>query len=380
MHLADKFVEVRGHSETLCAPLEIEDYQGQPIDFVSPPKWHLAHSTWFYEEFILNPFAPNYQRFDAKFTLLFNSYYNHMGEMHPRPKRGNLTRPTVERVLAYRKHVTEAMAHFLKTGSDEIKRLTLLGINHEQQHQELLAYDIKYILGTQPLQPAYGQAFELEDILDPFEWVKVPEGVYQVGHDGTGFCYDNELYRHNVYLHEYEIANRLVTNGEYIEFIEAKGYSNFDYFLSNGWDYINTHTLKAPLYWAQEGNTWYTYSFRGKEPVDENKPVMHLSYYEAAAYAQFRNARLPREDEWEIASDQFKFGQLWEWTLSAYLPYPNYQKENGALGEYNAKFMSGQKVLKGGSVATSPGHCRKTYRNYFEPNMRWMFSGLRLAR
>ncbi len=381
MSLSQKFQEVRSATEIICSPLEVEDYSCQPVDFVSPPKWHLGHTSWFFEEFILTKFVPEYVPFDRSFFYLFNSYYNSSGERIDRCKRGNLTRPTVAQVLAYRDAITAAMEKVLaENPSDQIQQLTTLGLNHEQQHQELLAYDIKYILGHQPTFPSYGTALTLPEESKAGEWISVAEGVYEIGHSEDSFCYDNELNVHKTFLHPYAVNSRLVTNGEYLEFVESGGYRDFTHWHAEGWDWVLQNQVQCPEYWHKKGGEWFCYTLGGLTKLPLDKPVMHISFFEAHAYAHWRGARLPTEAEWEIASPNFPHALLWEWTESAYLPYPNYKRKQGALGEYNGKFMVNQKVLRGGSFATPEGHGRRSYRNFFHPQMRWMFSGIRLAR
>ena len=379
--LLERFLATRQQTEAICAPLETEDYSVQPALDVSPPKWHLAHTSWFFEQFALAPFSPDYQVFHADFAFLFNSYYNNAGERVLRANRGLMTRPTVAEVYAYRGYVTEHLAAFLQTGlTDEILQIIELGLNHEEQHQELLAYDIKYILGNQPVFPRYGNAFALSAEDWPREYLTVPAGLYEVGYAGAGFCFDNELARHQVYLNSYEISDKLVTNGEFVEFIKAGGYSDFNLWHSEGWDFIQQNQINAPAYWRQSEGQWRFYTLDGLRPLDHKLPLQHISLYEAYAFAEWKGARLPTEFEWEIAADKFAWGQVWEWTSSAYLPYPKFAKAAGALGEYNGKFMINQNVLRGASTATPAGHSRKTYRNFFHPYLRWMFAGIRLAK
>ncbi|GHC51415.1 ergothioneine biosynthesis protein EgtB [Ulvibacter litoralis] len=375
------YLDTRQRFKYITKPLEIEDYSVQPADFVSPPKWHLAHSTWFFEQFVLCPFAENYTVFNDDFAYLFNSYYNNAGQRVLRPNRGLMTRPTVAHVLKYRTYVDEQMTLFLKDNpSEEAVNTVKLGLQHEQQHQELFYYDIKYILGNQPTFPVIQNSIKLSEITTPSEWISIEEGVYEVGHQGDEFCFDNELGRHKVYLNAFEISNQLVTNAEYIEFIEAGGYQDFNLWHAAGWDFIQNNEYKAPEYWHQVDGVWHSYTLQGFGPVAPNLPVQHLSFYEASAFAEWKKMRLPTEFEWEIAASKLEWGQLWEWTNSAYLPYPNFSKAEGALGEYNGKFMVNQMVLRGASVATVKNHSRLTYRNFFHPNERWLFSGLRLAK
>ena len=380
--LLDFFIETRKHTEKICEPLEIEDYVVQPVVDVSPPKWHLGHSTWFFEEFILKPFAKDYEIFDADFAFVFNSYYETVGKRVVRSDRGNLSRPSVEKVYAYRTYVTEAMtALFAENQDQQLTDLLEIGIHHEKQHQELLLTDIKYILGNNPLLPVYSDSFQ-EHPLETHqqEWIPMEEGIYEIGHHSDDFCYDNELGRHKVYLHSFLISNKLITNQEFIAFITAKGYEKFDLWHAEGWDWVKQNTIEAPLYWHKIDGEWHYYTLNGLQKIDRAAPVTHISYFEAFAFAQWKGCRLPTEFEWEAAQQQFPWGSRWEWTESAYLPYPNYKKADGALGEYNGKFMVNQKVLRGGSVATSPKHTRPTYRNFFQTNLRWQYTGLRLAR
>jgi ergothioneine biosynthesis protein EgtB len=379
--MINRFLEVRNQSEILCEPLLIEDYSVQASEFVSPPKWHLAHVTWFWEEFVLTKFDPNYTPYNEEFSFLFNSYYNNVGKRVLRPVRGLMTRPSVQEVYSYRKYVTEAMVNLLNTKLDkEVLDIIEIGINHEQQHQELFVYDIKYIFGNQPTFPTYGTGFTPKAINQTTEFLKVDSGVYDIGHQGADFSFDNELGNHKVYVADFEISNNLVSNKEYLEFIEAGGYKDFNFWHDEGWSWINENNIQAPLYWHKIEGEWWNYTLQGLQKVELTLPVMHLSFYEAFAYSQWKGQRLPTEFEWEISSDKFDWGQLWEWTYSAYLPYPNFSKSPGALGEYNGKFMVNQMVLRGGSVATVVGHSRKTYRNFFHPNMRWQYNGIRLVK
>ena len=379
--ILNTFKEVRLQTEAICKPLQIEDYSVQPVVDVSPPKWHLAHSTWFFEQFILLKFKDDYQVFDEDFAYLFNSYYNNAGERVLRPNRGLMTRPTVKEVYSYRDYVTQNMVELLnKNQSEELLELLEIGINHEQQHQELLAYDIKYLLGHQPTFPKYDGNFFLSEETHTKNFIAVDEGIYEIGHKNDSFCFDNELGVHKVYLHPFEISSTLVTNKEYIEFIKDGGYQNFNLWHAEGWDFIQKNNIKAPLYWYFTNGVWKYYNFNELEEINHNLPVTHISYYEAYAYAEWKGMRLPTEFEWEVAADQLNFGQLWEWTASAYQPYPNFTKADGALGEYNGKFMVNLQVLRGASIATPKNHSRKTYRNFFHTSLQWMFSGLRLVK
>ena len=376
-----KFNAVRQASEVFCGPLEAEDFSAQPAVFVSPPKWHLAHTTWFFEQFILVPMMQGYQVYNDDFAYLFNSYYNNAGDRVLRPNRGLMTRPSVDEVLKYRYYVTEKINDLAgRAYNDSLFSLLEIGINHEQQHQELLAYDIKYLLGHQPTFPIFDTAICLKKEPVWMDFVQMEEGLYHIGHRGEGFCFDNELAHHKVFLGAYEIANRLVTNGEYMAFMEAGGYQDFNWWHSDGWDFIQKEDIRAPLYWHKIDGKWYSYNYDGLKLIDQDLPVSHISYYEAFAFASWKGMRLPTEQEWEAASPFFPWGQLWEWTGSAYLPYPGFKKAPGALGEYNGKFMVNQHVLRGASAATPAGHSRNTYRNFFHPEMRWMFAGIRLVK
>ena len=382
MSLLEKYSAVRAHSVLICSKLQKEDYVVQPVVDVSPPKWHLGHTTWFFETFILLPHAVAYQAFNPNYNYVFNSYYENIGARVIRTDRGNLSRPTVDDVFHYRSYVDKAMEKFLKCDcSDEVAALLELGLNHEQQHQELLWYDIKYILGHNPLFPEY-HAENIEASLKNTEegWIDIKEGVYEVGYEGNDFHFDNELGRHKVYIQNFSISKALVSNGDYMEFMNAGGYNDFNLWHAEAWDWLQSNSVVAPLYWYEIDREWHRYSLSGLERINANAPVSHLSYYEAAAFAQWKGMRLPTEFEWEVASMAFEWGQLWEWTESAYLPYPGFSKAPGALGEYNGKFMVNQKVLRGASVATPENHSRNTYRNFFHPNLRWMFSGIRLAK
>ncbi|MDP2687769.1 MAG: ergothioneine biosynthesis protein EgtB [Aequorivita sp.] len=381
--LVSFFLETRQHTENICKPLEIEDYVVQPIVDVSPPKWHLGHTTWFFEEFILKPHKPGYQLFHEDFAFVFNSYYENVGKRVIRNDRGNLSRPGVAKVYDYRHYVTNEMKDFLSEKiSKEIEEILLIGIHHEKQHQELLITDIKYILGNNPLLPKYNDSFS-ENPIQNFrqEWIEMEEGIYEIGHtNNEEFCYDNELAFHKVYLHKYKISNKLVTNAEYLEFINAGGYKDFNLWHAEGWDWVKENNIDAPMYWHNIDGEWHQYTMQGLQKINLEAPLSHISYFEAFAYAQWKNCRLPTEFEWEAAQQNFQWGNRWEWTESAYLPYPGYTKAPGAIGEYNGKFMVNQKVLRGGSVATPTEHTRATYRNFFQTNLRWQFTGLRLAK
>lgn len=379
-NLLSIFCDTRKHTLQICAPLEIEDYVVQPIVDVSPPKWHLGHTTWFFEEFLLDPYLPNYKRFHEQFAYVFNSYYESIGKRVVRTDRGNLSRPSVKKVHEYREYVTHHMIQLIEHHWDESwKDVLEIGIHHEKQHQELLLTDIKYILGNNPLLPVYDPAFK-EDHLSTFqEWIDIPDGIYEIGHSDHSFCYDNELPRHRVFLEPYRISNQLVTNDEWIDFINDGGYSNALLWHTEGWDWVQKNSINAPMYWFKKDGSWFHYQLSGSQPIHPKAVVTHISYYEAFAFAQWKGLRLPTEFEWEAAQSKFKWGKRWEWTESAYLPYPNYSKPDGALGEYNGKFMVNQKVLRGSSIATASNHARPSYRNFFHAPLRWQFTGLRLA-
>lgn len=304
-----------------------------------------------------------------------------MGDRVPRAQRGFLSRPTVNEVYNYRDYVDQHMFELLQQQDPEIIKLTELGINHEQQHQELLVYDIKFILGMQPLKPVYADSYTIHASPNKNQWININEGIHEIGCNlGDEFSYDNESPKHRVFLEKYSISKELVTNGEYLQFIKDGGYNNFNFWHDEGWHFIQENTIQSPLYWEKINGIWYTYTLSGFKAVDMDAPVQHISLYEASAYAEWKGCRLPTEQEWEVAAEQLAYGQLWEWTNSAYLPYPGYKKEEGALGEYNGKFMINQHVLRGASVATSPNHTRETYRNFFHPSARWIFNGIRLAK
>ena len=400
--LLQKFTAVRAYTEKLCEPLEIEDYIPQPTVDVSPPKWNIAHVTWFFEEMILKRFLPGYEVFDPQFGFLFNSYYNSVGERTARDHRGDLSRPTVKRVFEYRKHVDEQMIRLLsgpstssvrpvaKTGGttendehrNELRELVILGLNHEQQHQELFLTDLKYTFSLNPLFPVYHPDFSFVEKRDDANgaFIAMDGGEYKIGFEGDGFFFDNELARHTVRLDPFGIRNTLVTNREYIEFIDDGSYRDFRLWHSEAWDWVNNNNVDSPLYWHKRDDEWFNYTLGGLKPVELDAPVCHVSWYEAAAFAEWKGLRLPTEFEWEAASDKFDWGLRWEWTHSAYLPYPGFKKPDGAVGEYNGKFMINQMVLRGASVATPERHSRKTYRNFFHPHLRWQFTGIRLAR
>lgn len=381
MNATQLYNTVRQATESICKPLLIEDYVVQPVVDISPPKWHLGHTTWFFETFILKPNMAGYQEYDPNFNYVFNSYYETVGARVLRTDRGNLSRPSVDEIYKYRSYVDQHMLQFLKQEpGGELKELFLLGLNHEQQHQELLHTDIKYILGHNPLFPAYDRK-DIETVHQGDEegFIDMPGGIYEIGYEGDGFCFDNELKRHKVFLQNYKISRQLVTNKEYLEFINDGGYTNFKYWHSEGWEWVKANGVKSPLYWHFIDDEWHNYTLKGLMPVDWNQPICHISYYEACAYAAWKGMRLPTEFEWEAANSQFNWGARWEWTESAYLPYPGFKKAEGAIGEYNGKFMVSQMVLRGASIATPANHSRPTYRNFFQPGLQWQYTGIRLA-
>lgn len=382
MSLLEQYRTIRQASEAICRPLRTEDYVVQPVVDVSPPKWHLGHTTWFWETFVLMKYDLAYKVFNPDYNYVFNSYYETIGARVIRTDRGNLSRPSVEEIYGYRKYVDAAMERLLSCDVNEVLRDTLLlGLNHEQQHQELLWTDIKYILGHNPLLPALLEK-DIDEVpgLEGTGFIPVAAGVYEIGFEGEGFFFDNEKARHKVYLDAYEISSSLVTNGEFLDFMKAGGYEDFRYWHAEGWDWVKSNHVSAPLYWHLMEGKWHCYTLAGLRPVDPGAPVCHISYYEAVAYASWKGLRLPTEGEWEVASEKFSWGRRWEWTESAYLPYPGFKKAEGAIGEYNGKFMVSQMVLRGASVATPAHHSRKTYRNFFHPPLRWQFTGIRLAR
>ena len=384
--LAARLFAVRARTLALAAPLSDADATAQSMPDASPAKWHLAHTTWFFESFVLRDHVPGYRAFDERFAYLFNSYYEAEGARQPRDRRGLLTRPDLATVCAYRAHVDSALEAALPGLDGEARALVELGTHHEEQHQELLLTDILHLFAQNPLQPCYAA-----DAPKPVAagaatgWIDHPGGIVVVGHSGPGFAFDCEGPAHRVLLSPFRLADRLVTNGEWLEFIADGGYATPSLWLSDGWAWIQREGIEAPLYWHRDKGEWRTFTLRGPQPVDPTTPVVHVSYYEADAFAAWAGARLPREAEWEtIARARPDLPQLydsgWQWTGSAYLPYPGFRPAPGAVGEYNGKFMAGQFVLRGGSCATPPGHSRPTYRNFFYPHQRWQFTGVRLAK
>jgi len=387
--LAARFAQVRAHSAAIAAPLSPEDAAAQSMPDASPAKWHLAHTTWFFETFILERFEPDFRPFHPAFRVLFNSYYNNVGEKFARPQRGLLTRPRLDEVMAYRADVQARMARRLAreaTGKEAgtLAGLVELGLQHEQQHQELMLTDILHLLSLNPLHPVYHDAAPAPEHSAAQGWVEFNPGVVEIGHEGAGFCFDNETPRHRQFLQPYALARRLVTNAEYAAFIADGGYRNPDFWLAEGWDWLRANGIDAPLYWRLDDAGGQAFSLRGLAPLDPAAPVLHLSFYEASAYALWAGARLPSEAEWEHAAGHNAltqmFGSAWQWTSSSYAPYPGFRAAPGAIGEYNGKFMVNQYVLRGASPATPAGHSRASYRNFFPAGARWQFSGVRLAR
>jgi ergothioneine biosynthesis protein EgtB len=411
--LIDRYRKVRDFSARLCRNLQPEDYVVQSMPDVSPTKWHLAHTSWFFETFVVKVWMPRYRSEVPQYAYLFNSYYNAAGDMHRRDLRGLISRPTVAETYRFRDSIDECMTKLLQDADDallaQIEPVLVLGLHHEQQHQELLVTDIKHVFAQNPLYPVFAEsaADAPREAIGPQRFVEFDEATVEIGHDGSGFSYDNEGPRHRALVLPFSLSNRLITNGEYLAFMEAGGYARPEYWLSLGWTTANEQRWRAPLYWVERDGAWWNFTLSGFRPVNEAEPVTHVSYFEADAYANWAGARLPTEFEWERAAvdlpiagnfvDDQRFhpaaapgasngelqqiyGDVWEWTRSAYLPYPGYRAGPGALGEYNGKFMSNQMVLRGGSCATSRDHIRATYRNFFQPEKRWQFTGIRLAR
>lgn len=400
--LSEHYQSVRTLTRDLCRTLAPEDMVVQSMPDASPAKWHLAHTTWFFENFILQPYVENYQLFHPRYGYLFNSYYQGAGRMHARPQRGLLSRPTAAEIIRYREHVDEHMQRLMRqrAGDVQLAFLVTLGLNHEQQHQELLLTDIKHLFSLNPLKPVWRElAAPPRSASQKLEFIERPEGLFQIGHLGDGFAFDNETPRHRVFLQAHSIANRLVTNGEYLEFIRAGGYSKPELWLSDGWSTVQREGWQRPLYWDDDLTAAFTLG--GERELDANAPVCHVSYYEADAFARWAGTRLPTETEWEnfaagqpiagnfldnglfqpaTGSTPHAYGDVWQWTSNAYSPYPGYQPLAGTLGEYNGKFMANQLVLRGGSCVTPRDHIRASYRNFFYPQQRWQFMGIRLAK
>ena len=400
--LSRRYAEVRARTEGLTQGLSAEDMQVQSMPDASPVKWHLAHTTWFFETFLLKPFEDGYREFDPTFGYLFNSYYDSVGDRHPRAERGLLTRPGLDEVMSWRAHVDAAMASLIERRGDdaEIAPLLRLGLAHEEQHQELILMDLKHALSRNALEPAYRNApveGRREDV--DLDWTDHDGGLVEIGHDGAGFAFDNEGPRHRVWLEPFRLANRLVTCGEWLSFMADGGYAEARLWLSDGWAAIQAQGWCAPEYWREDDEGWSLFTLHGRRPVDPSEPVCHVSFYEADAFARWAGRRLPTEAEWEVAArDAFVAdggrchprpahergltqlaGEVWQWTASPYVAYPRFRPAADATAEYNGKFMSGQMVLRGGACVTPPGHARATYRNFFPPAARWAFSGVRLA-
>ncbi len=409
----EQYQRVRRFTEHLCEPLVTEDYVIQSMPDVSPTKWHIAHVTWFWETFLLLPALPGYQSLHPQYAYLFNSYYNTLGQRHCRPKRGLISRPTVEETYAYRRYVDEHVLDLVEQLDEgqltALAPIMTLGLHHEQQHQELMVTDIKHVFSCNPLYPSYVDRVPTgTSRVPPVEWVSFPEGVYWIGHEGEGFAFDNEGPRHRQFVQSFQLASRLVTNGEYLAFMEDGGYETPLLWLSEGWATVQQEEWKAPLYWEKRDGRWWMMTLSGLREVDLAEPVCHVSYFEADAYARWADARLPTEAEWEVAAHDVPvegnfvesglyhpaplnaastvgklaqmYGDVWQWTQSSYAPYPNFKPGPGAVGEYNGKFMCNQYVLRGGSCATSRSHTRSTYRNFFPTNAQWQFMGIRLAK
>jgi len=407
--LARRYAAIRRQTELLAQPLSPEDCALQSMPDASPVKWHLAHVSWFFETFVLAEFVPGYAPFDSAFRVLFNSYYHGIGDRHPRPERGLISRPDLSTVRAYRAHVDAALSGLLSSLPPAAAERIELGLNHEQQHQELILTDVKHLLSKNPARPVYHPRWPLAQVKpQPLTWHEYAGGVTTIGHTGDGFAFDNEMPAHRVFIESFALASRPVTHGEFAQFIADGGYRRPELWLSAGWDAVAARGWECPLYWEREGTRWRTFTLHGMVDIDAHTPVCHLSFFEADAYARWAGARLPTEFEWEVAATKMPvtgnfvevgalhplpqrghalahhpaqmFGDLWEWTRSDYAPYPGYRPAAGAVGEYNGKFMCGQYVLRGGSCATPAAHARATYRNFFPPDARWQFSGLRLAR
>ena len=384
-----RFLAVRRQTEQLVAPLSAEDQTVQSMPDASPTKWHLAHTTWFFETFVMRPHAPGYRVFDPAYEYLFNSYYEAVGPRHPRSQRGLVSRPGVAEITAYRRHVSDAMAQLLGRGAGNIETLVELGLHHEQQHQELILMDAKHMLSLNPQRPAYRPApHAVVSEAAALAWTAVEGRLVEIGHDGQGggqgFAFDNEGPRHRVWLEPFVLASRPTNCAEYLAFIEDGGYRRPEFWLSAGWDCVTQRGWEAPLYWERRDGRWHVFTLSGLRALQPSEPVCHVSAYEAAAFAKWAGKRLPREAEWETGAAALQgtlqgTGEVWEWTASPYVAYPGYREPPGAIGEYNGKFMANQMVLRGGCSATPANHIRTTYRNFFPPDARWMFGGIRLA-
>jgi ergothioneine biosynthesis protein EgtB len=383
--LKEKYIEIRNKTVDICSHLKDEEHVIQVAEFASPPKWHLGHSTWFFETFLLKPFFKNYKVYNIEYDFLFNSYYETLGERLSRNSRGVLFRPYTPEINAYRKHVDDFIIEHFSDMNDEMKNVLELGLNHEQQHQELLITDTKYLFSMHPLLPAWDTNASLNEykVSNEFKWLNIAEGIYSIGHTNDQFSFDNEQPAHKQYIGNFSIMDRPVTNKEYLEFIIDGGYDNFKFWLAEGWDWINREKISHPMYWKKNKDEYFFFHLDGLKKLELDLPVMHISYFEAEAYAHWKGLSLPTEFEWETAADQYPgaFRNIvWEWTQSAYLPYPGFKIAEGAIGEYNGKFMINQMVLRGGSIATPKDHSRITYRNFFHPHLQWQFSGLRLIK
>lgn len=405
--LSAQFIQVRQASVAIVRPLSEEDMQIQSMPEASPSKWHLAHTSWAFETFVLKPYLDSYEPYDPQYEYLFNSYYNAIGEQYPRSQRGLLSRPGFQEIMRYRSHVDSAMSELFSDltidGNQALLDLISLTINHEQQHQELMLTDLKHAFFNNPSYPKYVESSPRIYNPSQLSWSAFPEGLYKIGHNNESFYFDNEGPQHQIYLQPFQISSRLVTAGEYIQFIDNGGYQEPSFWLSEAWSKINEQNIKAPFYWVKKNKRWYQFTLSGLQPIDLNSPVMHVNYFEASAFANSVGKRLPTEQEWEVAAKQVEvngtffdhkymhpcsakgnsleqmFGELWQWTSSSYNAYPGFKIPNGAIGEYNGKFMVNQYVLRGGSIATPRGHIRASYRNFFYPDASWQFSGIRLA-
>ncbi len=411
-HIYDQYKKIRTFTHHLVEPLETEDFVIQAMENTSPTKWHLAHTSWFFETFVLEKYQPGFESLHPQYAYFFNSYYLQTGVPFARTNRGLLSRPTVKEVFEYREYVNEQMEHFIQNCGEEIwadaSKVVEIGLNHEQQHQELILTDVKYLLAQNPLLPVYKEqeVRSKKKISEELNWISFEEGIVEVGNEGNEFTYDNEHPRHRTFVQNFKLADRLITNKEYLKFMNDDGYSRSELWLDEGWSMVKSEEWNAPLYWFKRKEMWFNFTLSGAREIDLNEPVTHISYYEADAFARWRDCRLPTEQEWEHAcgereikgnfvdEDVFHpqtsknneeglkqmYGDVWEWTQSSYAPYPGYKPLSGALGEYNGKFMANQYVLRGGSCATSKSHIRKTYRNFFHADARWQFTGIRLAK